>query len=87
MQTTREDLLSGNNNIHLVKIVTLYRHYNSAEEAELMYQADIRWYEVPRDRCLGLDCTQVWLRRPYHMHCAFTFSLSCRVGNKLVGAM
>ncbi|KAL3151386.1 hypothetical protein ABBQ38_013215 [Trebouxia sp. C0009 RCD-2024] len=43
--TIREDLLSGAGNILLGKIVTLYRHYNTANEAELVYQADIQWYE------------------------------------------
>lgn len=61
MQTLREQLLSGTCVVRLAKIVALRQHINIADELEPVFDADITWYEVPRDTSLDLDCTQVQL--------------------------
>ena len=59
VQTVREQLLSGNNRVRLAHIVAMRQHISAMGELDEMYNADVRWYEVPRDTSLGLDCTKV----------------------------
>lgn len=61
VQTLREQLLSGTCAVRLAKIVALRQHINVADELEAVFDADIKWYEVPRDTSLDLDCTKVQL--------------------------
>ena len=73
VQTTREQLLSGNNMVHLAQIVALRQHVNFAQELGVVFQADVKWYEVPRDSRNKLDCSQVGLRELQLLGHAFTF--------------
>lgn len=73
VQTTREQLLSGNNMVHLAQIVALRQHNSIAQELGVVFEADVKWYEVPRDRRNNLDCSQVQLRKPQLFSDAFTF--------------
>ena len=77
VQTPREALLSGSGGTNLAKIVKLYQRVNIAEEPELIFSADIQWYDVPRDKLLGHDCCKVYLLKPPLWGCAFTFALLC----------
>lgn len=81
VQTLREQLLSGNNRVRLAQIVAMRQHMSAVGELDEVYDADVRWYEVPRDRSLGLDCTKVQLLQPQLWGGAFIFFvyLSCLI--------
>lgn len=64
VQTTREQLLSGSNRVLLAQIVALRQHISFAQELDVVFEADVKWYEVPRDTSNRLDCSQVYLLKP-----------------------
>ena len=72
VQTLREQLLSGNNRVLLAQIIALRQHISLAQELGVVFEADVKWYEVPRDVSNHLDCTQVYLLKPQLVGGAFT---------------